>query len=37
MSDVKFLTAPGSLFTLISKPGTTYPGITWREILDLVR
>jgi hypothetical protein len=37
MADVKFLTAPGSLFTLISKPGTTYPGITWREILDLVR
>ena len=37
MSDVRFLTAPGSLFTLIHKPGTTYPGITWSELLSMVR
>ena len=37
MSDVRFLTAPGSLFTLIHKPGTTYPGITWSELLAMVR
>ena len=37
MSDVRFLTAPGSLFTLINKPGTTYPGITWSELLAMVR
>ena len=37
MSDVRFLTAPGSVFTLIHKPGTTYPGITWSELLAMVR
>ena len=37
MSDVRFLTAPGSVFTLIHKPGTTYPGITWSELLAMIR
>lgn len=37
MSDVRFLTAPGSFFTLIDHPGKTYPGITWNEIVRLVQ
>jgi len=37
MSDVRFLTAPGSFFTLIDKPGETYPGIAWNEIVKLVQ
>ena len=37
MSDVRFLTAPGSFFTLIDKPGETYPGIGWNEIVKLVQ
>jgi hypothetical protein len=37
MSDVRFLTAPGSFFTLIDKPGETYPGISWNEIVKLVQ
>ena len=37
MSDVRFLTAPGSFFTLIDKPGQTYPGISWNEIVKLVQ
>ena len=36
MSDVRFLTAPGSRFTLIGKPGQTYPGISWADIARLV-
>ena len=32
MSETRFLTAPGSFFTLIDKPGQTYPGISWAEI-----
>lgn len=37
MSDVRFLTAPGSFFTLIEKPGQSYPGISWNEIVKLVQ
>lgn len=37
MSDVRFLTAPGSFFTLIDKPGETYPGISWNEVVKLVQ
>lgn len=37
MSDVRFLTAPGSFFTLIDKPGETYPGVSWNEIVKLVQ
>lgn len=37
MSDVRFLTAPGSFFTLIDKPGETYPGISWNDIVKLVQ
>lgn len=37
MSDVRFLTAAGSFFTLIDKPGETYPGISWNEIVKLVK
>lgn len=37
MSDVRFMTAPGSFFTLIDKPGETYPGISWNEIVKLVQ
>jgi hypothetical protein len=36
MSDIRFLTAPGSRFTLIDKPGQSYPGISWGEIARLV-
>ena len=36
MSDVRFLTAPGSFFTLIENPGQTYPGISWSEIAKMV-
>ncbi len=32
MSDIRFLTAPGSFHTLIDKPGQSYPGISWAEI-----
>lgn len=37
MSDVRFLSAPGSRFTLIDKPGSVYPGISWTEISRMVR
>ena len=37
MSDVRFLTAPGSFYTLIDKPGEQYPGISWTDIVKLVR
>lgn len=37
MSDVRFLTAPGSFFTLIDKPEEYYPGISWTDIVKLVR
>jgi hypothetical protein len=37
MSDVRFLLAHGSLFTLISKPDQTYPGISWPEIVRMVK
>ncbi len=37
MSDVRFLTAPGSFFTLIDKPGEYYPGISWTDIVKMVR
>jgi hypothetical protein len=37
MSDVRFLTAPGSFFTLIDRPGEQYPGISWNEIVKLVQ
>ena len=36
MSDIRFLTAPGSFHTLIDKPGQTYPGISWAEIARMV-
>jgi len=36
MSDIRFLTAPGSFHTLIDKPGDTYPGISWAEIARMV-
>jgi RecA-family ATPase len=36
MSDIRFLTAPGSFHTLINKPGDTYPGISWAEIARMV-
>jgi hypothetical protein len=36
MSDVRFLAAPGSRFTLIDRPGQTYPGISWADIARLV-
>jgi len=37
MSDIRFMTAPGSFFTLIDKPDQTYPGISWNEIVKLVQ
>lgn len=37
MSDVRFLTAPGSFFTLIDRPDEQYPGISWNEIVKLVQ
>jgi hypothetical protein len=37
MSDVRFMTAPGSFFTLIDRPSETYPGISWNEIVKLVK
>ena len=37
MSDIRFLTAPGSFFTLIDKPEEFYPGISWTDIVKLVR
>ena len=36
MSDVRFLTAPGSFHTLIDKPGEIYPSISWTEIARMV-
>jgi hypothetical protein len=36
MSDIRFLTAPGSFYTLIDKPGQAYPGISWSDIVRLV-
>ena len=36
MSDIRFLTAPGSFHTLIDKPGQTYPGISWADIARMV-
>jgi RecA-family ATPase len=36
MSDIRFLTAPGSFHTLIDKPGQTYPGISWVDIARMV-
>lgn len=36
MSDIRFLTAPGSFFTLKEDPTQTYPGISWREIASMV-
>jgi RecA-family ATPase len=36
MSDIRFLTAPGSFHTLIDKPGQVYPGISWAEIARMV-
>jgi hypothetical protein len=37
MSDVRFMAAPGSFFTLIDRPSETYPGIGWNEIVKLVQ
>ena len=36
MSDVRFLTAKGSFFTLIDKPGETYAGVSWTDIAKMV-
>jgi RecA-family ATPase len=36
MSDIRFLTAPGSFHTLIDKPGQVYPGISWADIARMV-
>jgi RecA-family ATPase len=36
MSDIRFLTAPGSFHTLIDKPGQSYPGISWADIARMV-
>jgi RecA-family ATPase len=36
MSDIRFLTAPGSFHTLIDKPGHVYPGISWADIAKMV-
>jgi RecA-family ATPase len=36
MSDIRFLTAPGSFHTLIDKPGQVYPGISWGDIAKMV-
>jgi RecA-family ATPase len=36
MSDIRFLTAPGSFHTLIDKPGQVYPGISWADIAKMV-
>jgi hypothetical protein len=36
MSDVRFLTAKGSFFTLIDKPGETYLGVSWTDISKMV-
>jgi RecA-family ATPase len=36
MSEIRFLTAPGSFHTLIDKPGQTYPGISWADIARMV-
>ena len=36
MSDIRFLTAPGSFHTMIDKPGQVYPGISWADIARMV-
>ena len=37
MADIRFLMAAGSYFTLIDKPEQTYPGISWPDIVRMVR
>ena len=37
MSDVRFLMAHGSFFTLIDNPDQTYPAISWPEIVRLCK
>jgi len=37
MSDVRFLMAHGSFFTLIDKPDQIYPAISWPEIVRLCK
>lgn len=37
MSDVRFLMAHGSFFTLIDKPDQTYPAVSWPEIVRLCK
>lgn len=37
MSDIRFLTAPGSFHTLIDKPGSSYAGISWSDIARMVQ
>ncbi len=37
MSDIRFLMAAGSYFTLIDKPDQTYPGISWPDIVKMVK
>ena len=37
MSDVRFLMAHGSFFTLIDKPDQSYPAISWPEIVRLCK
>lgn len=37
MSDIRFLMAHGSYFTLIDQPDQTYPGISWPDIVRMVK
>lgn len=37
MSDIRFLMSHGSYFTLIDKPDQTYPGISWPDIVKMVK
>lgn len=37
MSDIRFLMAHGSYFTLIDQPDQTYPGISWPDIVRRVK
>jgi len=37
MSDIRFLMAAGSYFTLIDKPEQSYPGISWPDIVKMVK
>ena len=37
MSDVRFLMAHGSLYTLKDRPDMVYPGISWPEIVRMVK